>query len=106
MSFETDIEKWTDQFMKNAILVIENSTNTLFDDIIEDSPVDTGKFKNSWVKEINAEKESTCINDLDYAEALEYGHSDQAPKGMVRLNAQRWEQIVDKEAEQRLDPKV
>jgi hypothetical protein len=106
MSFESDIEKWTDEFNKNAILVIRNSTDILFSDIIEDSPVDTGKFKRSWEKEINPEKESTCSNDLEYAEPLEFGHSDQAPQGMVRLNAQRWEQIVDKEAQQRLEPKV
>jgi hypothetical protein len=29
-----------------------------------------------------------------YALALEYGHSKQAPNGMVRLAAQRWPQIV------------
>lgn len=29
-----------------------------------------------------------------YARALEYGHSKQAPNGMVRLAAQRWPQIV------------
>lgn len=29
-----------------------------------------------------------------YAQALEYGHSDKAPSGFVRLAAQQWPQIV------------
>lgn len=35
-------------------------------------------------------------NNLAYAERIEFdGHSAQAPEGMVRVNALRWENIVD-----------
>ena len=37
-------------------------------------------------------------NSLPYARALEYGHSSQAPAGMVRLTVQRWNEYIDKAA--------
>lgn len=35
------------------------------------------------------------MNGLPYAIPLEYGWSDQAPGGMVRLTVQRWDPIVE-----------
>jgi len=35
------------------------------------------------------------VNNLPYAIPLEYGHSSQAPGGMVRLTVQKWRPIVD-----------
>lgn len=37
-------------------------------------------------------------NSLPYAQKLEYGHSKQAPQGMVRIAVQRFEQAVAKAA--------
>ncbi len=37
-------------------------------------------------------------NSLPYARALEYGHSTQAPAGMVRLTVQRFNEYVNKAA--------
>ena len=37
-------------------------------------------------------------NSLPYARALEYGHSTQAPAGMVRLTVQRWNEYISKAA--------
>lgn len=39
------------------------------------------------------------VNNLDYAEDLEYGKSMQAPQGMVTLTVQRWQPLVDKAVE-------
>ena len=35
-------------------------------------------------------------NSLPYARRLEYGHSQQAPNGMVRIAAAQWQHIVTK----------
>ena len=35
------------------------------------------------------------VNNLPYAIPLEYGHSTQAPNGMVRITVERFQQIVD-----------
>lgn len=36
-----------------------------------------------------------CVNDVPYIVALEYGHSKQAPAGMVRLTLSAAQEIVD-----------
>jgi len=36
-------------------------------------------------------------NSMPYALKLEYGHSDQAPGGIVRLTARRWNKIVNEQ---------
>lgn len=38
------------------------------------------------------------VNNLPYAIPLEYGHSTQAPAGMVRLTVERFQRIVDEAA--------
>lgn len=84
------------------------------------SPVDTGVFKGGWFIAFgapdntvndNASRDSIgplrvklgsfkmgevvyFTNNMPYANLLEYGLSDQAPGGMVRLSARRWPDIV------------
>lgn len=93
--------------------------------VIFKSPVDKGIFKNNWFTDVNgvsykttskADKGATSrineaigisatvnigdqisiANNLPYAVPLEYGSSEQAPNGMVRLTAAQWPQTVDK----------
>ncbi|MBX3490904.1 HK97 gp10 family phage protein [Parvibaculum sp.] len=100
-----------------------------FAEVILMSPVDTGRFRGNWQVAIGNvptgtleidDKEGTAtvsraqaeamqltpgesiflINNLPYARALEYGHSDQAPRGMVRITVQRWQTIADEVARQ------
>nr|DAH87064.1 MAG TPA: tail component [Caudoviricetes sp.] len=88
------------------------------------SPVDTGRFRGNWQFSIAAPAGGTLdtvdptgaeatarivgdsiefragitafiVNNLPYAIALEYGHSDQAPGGMVRITQARFQQIVE-----------
>lgn len=46
------------------------------------------------------EMEVWLVNNLPYAEPLEYGLSDQAPEGMVRVNIAKFPRIVAKYAKQ------
>ena len=91
--------------------------------IIKRSPVDTGRFRGNWQFTINSPAigqlantsapnselmsaanamESGFIfymtNNLPYGERLEYGYSDQAPAGMVRVTLQELEQVLQIEA--------
>ncbi len=83
--------------------------------IIKRSPVDTGRFRNNWNASINSMNQTTTetvdrsgasainkaratintlemgstfylSNNLPYAQRLEYGWSDQAPSGMLRIS--------------------
>lgn len=91
--------------------------------LIRMSPVDTGRFRGNWQFSVEAPAAGTLdevdpsgavatarlvgdsivlragetafiVNNLPYAIPLEFGHSDQAPGGMVRVTVARFQQIV------------
>ncbi len=91
--------------------------------IINITPVDTGRAKGSWVLTIGApstvsperyDKEGTetiaalvaeanklepgqvawIVSALPYSIPLEYGHSQKAPSGMIRVTVAKFQQIV------------
>ena len=92
--------------------VIRKSTIELFGRVVKMTPVDTGRAKGNWqctvgspatdeidrldksgstvmaeVKQ-NVPKAGSIVwlaNNVPYIRALEYGHSKQAPEGMVRI---------------------
>lgn len=94
----------------------------LFYAVVLPSPVDTGRFRANWNVSFNAPDLSTSdstdasravrevekvktlpangvlylTNSLEYAITLEYGHSGQAPQGMVRPALALWPSIVKK----------
>lgn len=47
------------------------------------------------VQALTAGETAYIVNNLPYAVPLEYGHSKQAPGGMVRVTLARFQQIVD-----------
>ncbi len=96
-----------------------------FSEVILRSPVDTGRFRGNWQVAIGAVPDGALdltdpggaatvstataaamglkagdviylANNLPYAMRLEFGHSSQAPGGMVRLTATRFQAIADK----------
>lgn len=95
--------------------------------IIKRSPVDTGRFRNNWNASFGAPNTSTnastdpsgaqatvqaagllaqfqmgqtfyLTNNLPYSLKLEYGSSNQAPNGMVRLTAAEFDAEIKKQA--------
>ncbi|HHZ69082.1 MAG TPA: HK97 gp10 family phage protein [Methylococcaceae bacterium] len=79
--------------------------------VIKRSPVDTGRFRGNWFTWINEESEGALLpvtkslqigdtlgftNNLPYSLPLEFGHSDQAPSGMVRVSVADWQLVVSK----------
>lgn len=95
----------------------------IFANVVTSSPVDTGRFRGNWQVGLSSKAEGTLAveqkdpslvvaregsklneaelgttifisNNLPYANALEYGHSQQAPNGMVRTTFAALDQIV------------
>lgn len=97
MSFKDDIDKWIAKTEKNADKVFKEATSTLYKRIVEMTPVDSGRAKNGWSLEFKWDT-ATIINQVPYIIYLEYGHSKQAPHGMVRLNVQKWNKIIEQSA--------
>ena len=127
MSFALDVSKFVEKAKKNPEKVMRQVSIKLFSAIIKASPVDTGRFRMNWmasggtlasgvtdatdnsgntatgnatsfVLKATDWREFTLTNNLPYAQRLEYGWSQQAPQGFVRVNVSRFQQLINEEA--------
>lgn len=128
MGFAENLNKLCERAGKKAELVVRRAALELQSGMIEKSPVDTGRFKGNWQCGIGAMNADTSqgedksgqgaigrtaatlagwrpgqtiwlTNSLPYARRLEYGWSQQAPAGMVRLTFQAYGSAVQKAVE-------
>lgn len=127
MGFTEDLKKICDRAGDKAELVVRRAALDIGGQLVDRSPVDTGRFKNNWQTGIGGIDKSTSAaadlggagamarlaaqvaawkpgqsifvsNSLPYAYRLETGWSKQAPSGIVRLTVQNFEQAVAKAA--------
>lgn len=127
MSFALDVSKFVEKAKKNPETVMRQVSIKLFSAIIKASPVDTGRFRMNWMASGGTPasgttgatdksgstatgnatsfvlkaadwREFTLTNNLPYAQRLEYGWSQQAPQGFVRINVSRFQQLINEEA--------
>lgn len=125
MSFSDDLQKFAEKTGATVDETLRAVTFELFASVITDTPVDTGRARGNWQCRIDQQPTGTVgttgagaaiaavrdeldvfgvghaawlVNNLPYIERLEYGHSRQAPAGMVRKNVARIRQIVEQEA--------
>lgn len=127
MSFALDVSKFVEKAKKNPEKVMRQVSIKLFSAIIKASPVDTGRFRMNWMASGSTPADGTTdatdkagttatsnaanfvlnaadwhtftlTNNLPYAQRLEYGWSQQAPQGFVRVNVSRFQQLLNEEA--------
>ena len=125
--FTLDIKNFVEKAKKNPETVARQVSFRLFSAVIKASPVDTGRFRMNWqtagavapsgvidgtdkggaaaigdaasyIFAASDWNEFTLTNNLPYAERLEYGWSNQAPQGMVRVNVARFNTLLEEEA--------
>lgn len=123
MSFESDIRKFVQKTKASMDIVVRKVTMDLSNGLVQLSPVDTGRFRGNWMLGIGAPDTSTITavdpngsttmarissgvagvkaggivyitNSLPYARRLEYGWSQQAPQGMVRITVANYQEYV------------
>ncbi len=83
--FTDQIERFQAKVQARANEAVRKVGLDLHSRIVERTPVDTGRAKGGW--SIDTRPEVTWIyNNVEYIVPLEYGHSQQAPNGMVRLS--------------------
>lgn len=121
--FEAQINQWITKAKGNIDLVVRKVALEMFSRVIQKSPVSTGRFKGNWQVAIGNIPYGTLdltdpsgtatmsavdaavlglkagdiiylVNNLSYAERLEYGWSKQAPQGMVRTTIQEFSAVV------------
>lgn len=126
-TFAADLRKFARQLDIDAGVALKRLLFEAWTRIIMRSPVDTGRFRNSWTMQEGSPNESTreagyylnrvpsmpdvvltspwtivfLNNSLPYAEPLERGSSKQAPAGMVlvtTIELQNWLRITSRQA--------
>ena len=123
MSLANDLKKFAKLSIEKQDRVVRSSFIQLGNEMEFKSPVDKGFFKSAWIGGIGNPVDFVSIdsgrdavgslhamlggfkvgqvfyytNSMPYALKLEYGHSDQAPGGIVRLTARRWNKIVNEQ---------
>lgn len=122
--FAGQVRRWSDETLEKLNVIVRKASAEVFAEVIQRSPVDTGRFRGNWQASIGSPSAGVLsttdlggggsiaqaqgvtagadagdviymVNNLPYAERLEYGWSGQAPNGMVRLAVQRWQPIVN-----------
>ena len=126
-TFAFDIQRFVDKANGNLDLVVRKIALDLFKRVIVKSPVDTGRFKSNWQVAIGSIPGGTLdstdksgdatisrmtattigvkagqiislVNNLSYANKLEFGYSQQAPSGMVRTTVLEFGGVATKAA--------
>ena len=123
MTFAADVRRFTERAEKATDKTVRAITFALFREVIQRTPVDTGRLKGNWQASVNAPVSGTVTttdksgattitsmaaaiggwgstsflaNNLPYAQRIEYdgwSHA-KAPAGMVRVSLARIQSIV------------
>lgn len=123
-SFALDLTKFAIKARGNIDLVVQKATFDVFKSVIMRTPVDTGRARANWSASANSYTQKIyevtdkagaqtankmasialgtkagnvtyLINNLPYAQRLEYGYSKQAPSGMVRITIVEYQQHIN-----------
>ena len=124
-SFRLDIARWVEKAGDRADLVVRKVALDLFSKVVLKTPVDTGRARGHWGVGINSVTYGAGLdkggggtiakatgvltgakagdriyiaNNLPYIVRLEYGHSKQAPSGMVRTTIDEFQSAVNRAA--------
>jgi len=126
--FALNISEFVNKAKEAPEKVVRRAGTDVATALVIRSPVDTGRFRANWVCAFHSPSafitpstdksgagtiarittqlngwsggDIYFTNSLPYAIPLEYGHSDQAPNGMVRLTVNEWNGIVEKAAKE------
>lgn len=111
IDFDAPLDRFAQALGISMQTVVRRVSLELLTGIVQRTPVDTGRAQSGWdltIEEpssyvppegggaeavapapdltgITGHEQVYIVNNLDYIEALENGHSDQAPAGMVRI---------------------
>jgi len=82
------------RFRGNWQFTIDTPADGVLDQIDPSGNVSVAVLR-AQVQSLTIGQTAYLVNNLPYAVPLEYGHSKQAPGGMVRITLARFQQIVD-----------
>ena len=133
VNFNLEWMRAVDTAKKTTEKTLKEAYARVFTDIVNDTPVDTGRLRGNWQTTLNGVPDGETgdldpsgdiargriqdalndfklgdtvyfTNNAPYAEVIEYGHSQQkAPYGMVRINIINFDSIIQSIAEKNKD---
>lgn len=130
MNYSKFLKEWQrgiDRLIKDSEKTTRGTAISIFSQIIKESPVKTGLFRNNWQTSLgkpetdivsSPDRQATAAltsmkaatssykigqtlfmsNNLPYAYALSQGHSKQRPAGWIQRIVMGFQQTVDREA--------
>lgn len=127
LQFQKQLEEFGVKSRRRMVDAAGNATMKMLENIVLDTPVDTGQAASNWFVGVNEKTDKTTddtslnnvkeahaaiskakvnpksvksfviYNNLHYIQYLEYGWSVQAPQGMYRKNIVKWRKILEDE---------
>lgn len=124
-SFSATLQRFADETKDTMDEIFRGVVIEIGRSVIMLTPVDTGRARANWqlsvgspemaslletdkggmetvaklvsdVQALNYGETAFIVNNLRYARPLEYGHSQQAPTGMVRITLARFNELVER----------
>jgi hypothetical protein len=87
VNFEQELKRVEREVKRLANQEIESRIDFATNTLRQVTPVDTGKARKGWYnkkyKDYNGNLEASIINEVDYIDVLNKGHSRQAPKYFI-----------------------
>lgn len=87
VNFEQELKRVEEEVKRLANKEIHSRVDFATDTLRLVTPVDTGKARSGWYnkkyKDYNGNLEASIINEVDYIDVLNKGHSKQAPKYFI-----------------------
>ncbi len=108
MSFQKDVEKWRKSIMADTEKAFATICLSIQSETMRKTPVDTGRLRGNWMLGINNPYGNDSgisiklgdtvylTNNLPYARKMEYGGSQQAPTGMLRVTVKEHRPVLIK----------
>lgn len=124
-TFSLQVSRWCEKAKGNADKTLRDVVIAVGSRVVTRTPVDTGKAKGNWTPGVDVEPDAPereifdksgaatianlvkvartlkagqvfyFVNGVIYIRPLEYGHSQQAAQGMVRITVAEYRAIVD-----------
>lgn len=126
MTFQADLSRFSRGVGLSLDTTVRRAVLGMTREIVRATPVDTGHARSNWFwgVQVVSDEDATLsksgapslaraasfastvrsggvvylTNNLPYIMPLEFGSSQQAPAGMVRITVARWQSIVDRAA--------
>lgn len=95
MDFSTQVRDIAAKYSRGMDTTVKSARTEVLNRVVARTPKATGAAAAGWEAKVDGET-FTISNSVPYIRALEYGHSSQAPNGMVRITMAEWLDIVSK----------